>query len=82
MKIEIIRKSDPNDVGVIDLSKVTAVHNHPIEGLEIFSELNGIPAKFSDELFDFCIIEFAEDGKPHMTAVPVSKILTAYMSEE
>lgn len=82
MKITITRKSDHNDVGVINLSKVAAVHIHPVEGLEVFSELNGTPAKFSDDLYDFHIVEIAGDGKAHLSTATLSDILNAYLSEE
>lgn len=82
MKIQTTKKSDPKDVGVIDLSKATAVHIHPVEGLEIFSELNGTPAKFSEDLYDFHIVEIAGDGKAYLSNATPSEILTAYMSEE
>jgi len=82
MKIQITKKSDHTDIGVINLAKVAAVHSHPIEGLEIFSELSGTPAKFSDDLYDFHIVEIAMDGKAHLSTATISDILTAYMSEE
>ena len=81
MKIHITKKSDPTDVGVINLSKAAAVHLHPVEGLEIFSDFNGTPVKFSDDLYDFHIVEIAGDGKVHLATASPSKILTAYMSE-
>lgn len=82
MKIQITKKSDTKDVGVINLSKAAAVHLHPVEGLEIFSELNGTPAKFSEDLYDFHIVEIAGDGKAYLSNATPSEILTAYMSEE
>lgn len=83
MKIQITKKSDPKDVGVINLSKAAAVHLHPVEGLEIFSELSGTPAKFSEDLYDFHIVAIAGDGKAYLSnATTPSEILTAYMSEE
>lgn len=82
MKIKITKKSDQTDIGVINLAQVAAVHSHPIEGLEIFSDLSGTPAKFSDNLYDFHIVEIAMDGKTYLSAATISDILTAYMSEE
>ena len=82
MKIKITRKSNTNDTGVLDLSKVVAVHIHPINGLEIFSELNGNPATFSEGVYDFHIVEIAGDGKVHLSRCPISEILAVYMSEE
>ena len=82
MKIKITKKSDQTDIGVINLAKVTAVHSHPIEGLGIFSELNGTPAKFSDDLYDFHIVEIAMNGKAYLSNVTISDILTAYMFEK
>ena len=82
MKITITRKSNHSDVGVINLAKVAAVHIHPVEGLEIFSEVNGTPAKFSDDLYDFHIVEIAGDGKACLSPATLSEILNAYVSEE
>ena len=82
MKIKITKKSDQTDIGFINLAKVAAVQSHPIEGLEIFSELNGTPAKFSDDLYDFHIVEIAMDGKASLAPATISDILIAYMSEE
>ena len=62
MKIKIVKKSEPADIGIIDLSKVVAVHNHPIEGLEVFSLLHKMPAKFSDDIYDFYIVEHTMDS--------------------
>ena len=81
MKIKITKKSNQADIGVIDLSKAVAIHIHPIEGLEIFSELNGTPAKFSEGLYDFHIVDIAGDGKVHLSRCPLSEILAVYMSE-
>lgn len=82
MKIKITKKSDQTDIGVINLARVAAVHSHPIEGLEIFSDLSGTPAKFSDKLYDFHIVEIAMDGKTSLAPATISDILIAYMSEE
>ena len=82
MKIKITKKTAQTDIGVINLAKVAAVHSHPIEGLEIFSELSGTPAKFSDDLYDFHIVEIAMDGKASLAPATISDILIAYMSEE
>lgn len=82
MKIKITKKSDQTDIGVINLAKVAAVHSHPIEGLEIFSELSGTPVMFSDDLYDFHIVEIAMGGKASLSPATISEILTAYMSEE
>lgn len=78
----ITKKSDQTNIGVINLAKVAAVHIHPIEGLEIFSDVSGTPAKFSDDLYDFHIVEIAMDGKASLAPATISEILTAYMSEE
>ena len=57
MKIKIVKKSEPDDQGVIDLSKVVALRNNPIEGLEVYNQIHEQPAKFSSDLYDFYILE-------------------------
>jgi hypothetical protein len=44
--------------------------------------LSGTPVKFSDDLYDFHIVEIAMDGKASLSPATISEILTAYMSEE
>ena len=80
MKIKIVRKADPSDITVINLSCIGAIRNNPIEGLAIYSEFNGTPAKFSDGLYDFYIIETHTDGRvyPEPSTVSILDIVKAY----
>ena len=72
MKIKIVKKSELDDQGVIDLSKVVALHNNPVEGLEVYSQIHEQPARFSGDLYDFYI------SKSHNTKVTIPDILNAF----
>lgn len=82
MKIKIVRKSNPEDIGVIDLSKVVAVHNHPVEGLEVMSQIHKEPAKFSDDLYDFYIAETNGCGATSDVPATIPDIINAFYQEE
>lgn len=82
MKLKSFVKTSPDDIAIINLSYIKAIRNDPAEGLEIYSDLNNrMPASFSDDLYDFYIIEIHRDGRvhPEPAAVSILDILTAYM---
>lgn len=63
MKIRIIKKEDTADVGVVDLSKVAAVRYNPTLGhLELYSTLDSESAEYSEEQYDFQVIEISGGG--------------------
>ena len=66
MKFRVVRKSDANDVGVVDLSKVAAVHYNPTTGiLEVYGSVGlepGSCVQYSEEIFTFQIIEKSAGG--------------------
>lgn len=80
MKIKIVKKAEPTDIHSIDLSKVVAVHNHPIEGLEVFHLLHKIPAKFSDDIYDFYIVEQTMDGMCHISPTTPKEIAEKFLT--
>ena len=82
MKIKIVSKYNPEDIGVIDLSKVVSVHNHPVEGLEVKSQIREEPAKFSDDLYDFYIAETNGHGVTSDVSATIPDIINAFYQEE
>lgn len=66
MKFRVVRKSDTDDVGVIDLSKAAAVHYNPTTGtLEVYGSVGLEPdscVQYSEETFTFQIVEKAAGG--------------------
>ena len=78
MKIKIIKKSNPTDQCIINLSKVAAIHNHLTEGLEVFSQMHEQPAKFSDDLYDFYIAKIDECGRCHDVKATIPDILNVF----
>lgn len=82
MKIRIVRKDDAKDVGVIDLSKVAAVHYNPTTWqLEVYGSAGLEPdscAVYSEETFTFQIVEKAADGKIYYVDKPALEIVEYY----
>lgn len=79
MKIRVVRKSDAEDVGAIDLSKAVIVHYDPILGaLELYSAAGLLPAVYSEKLHDFQTIEKAADGSIYYNSKSAQQIVELY----
>ena len=77
MKILISKKSNPDDQGILDLSKVVAIH-HSSEGLEVFTQIHEQPAKFPEDSYDFYIAETNGYGLCHTVKTTIPDILNAF----
>ena len=82
MKIRVVKKSDANDVGVIDLAKAAAVHYNPTTGiLEVYGSVGlepGSCVNYSEETFAFQIIEKAAGGMIYYTDKSALEIVGYY----
>lgn len=82
MKFRVVRKSDANDVGVVDLSKVAAVHYNPTTGiLEVYGGVGlepGSCVQYSEETFTFQIVEKAAGGMIYYTDKTALEIVGYY----
>ena len=61
---------------------MVAVHSHPIEGLEVFSLLHKMPAKFSDDIYNFYIVEKSMDGLCHNAPTTPKEIAEKFLTND
>lgn len=79
MKIRIIKKENPDNVGVVDLAKAAAVHYDPVSRcLEIYSAFGNKPARYPEELCDFQYVEISMSGVVHYNSKTAQQVVELY----
>lgn len=81
-KIRVIKLKDPNDVGVINLTKAFAVRKktNEKESVALALYFPGAPAEmcFPQSAYKFEFVEIAMDGVVHYSPTDIDKIVATF----